>query len=103
MRPEGLVYEPQLLTEGARLDSGDLAGVVLTRANPVDVPTVIFRALSTAPMPGHRRVEAFEGAREVVIRSGDGRPVPWQVDGDHVADDEEVRGTVEPGALRIVA
>jgi diacylglycerol kinase family enzyme len=94
---------PVNLTEGARLDSGDLAGVVLTRANPVDVPTVIFRALSTAPIPDHRRVEAFDGASEVVIRSRDGRPVPWQVDGDHVADDDEVRVTVEPGALRIVA
>ena len=76
---------------------------MLTRANPVDVPTVLFRALSTAPMPDHRRVEAFEGAHEVVIRSRDGRPVPWQVDGDHVADDDEVRVTVDPGALRIVA
>jgi diacylglycerol kinase family enzyme len=94
---------PVNLTEGARLDSGDLAGVVLTRANPVDVPTVIVRALSTAAIPDHRRVEAFEGAQEVVIRSRDGRPVPWQVDGDHVADDDEVRVTVEPGALRIVA
>jgi hypothetical protein len=48
-------------------------------------------------------VEAFDGAHEVVIRSRDGRPVPWQVDGDHVADDEEVHVTVEPGALQIVA
>src|SRR5919112_2040276 len=94
---------PVNLTEGARLDSGDLAGVVLTRANPVDVPTVLFRALSDATIPKHRRVEAFEGAHEVVIRSGDGRPVPWQVDGDHVGDDDEVRVTVDPGALRIVA
>ena len=94
---------PINLTEGARLDSGDLAGVVLTRANPVDVPTVLVRALSTAPIPDHRRVEAFEGAREVVIRSRDGRPVPWQVDGDHVGDDDEVRVTVDPGALRVVA
>jgi diacylglycerol kinase family enzyme len=94
---------PINLTEGAHLDSGDLAGVVLTRANPVDVPTVLVRALSTAPMPEHNRVEAFEGASEVVIRSEDGRPVPWQVDGDHVGDDDEVRVTVEPGALRIVA
>jgi len=94
---------PINLTEGARLDSGDLAGVVLTRANPVDVPTVLVRALSTASMPDHRRVEAFEGAREVVIRSRDGRPVPWQVDGDHVADDDEVRVTVDSGALRVVA
>ena len=71
---------PINLTEGARLDSGDLAGVVLTRANPVDVPTVLYRVLSTAPIPDHRRV-----------------------DGDHVADDDEVRVTVDPGALRIVA
>ena len=94
---------PVNLTEGARLDSGDLAGVVLTRANPVDVPTVLVRALSTAAMPDHRRVEAFEGAREVVVRSADGRPLPFQVDGDHVGDDAEVRVAVEPGALRVVA
>jgi hypothetical protein len=85
------------------LDSGDLAGVVLTRANPVDVPTVLRRALSSARMPDHRRVEAFTGAQEVVIRSADGRPVPWQVDGDHVADDDVVRVTVEPGALSVIA
>ena len=94
---------PVNLTDAARLDSGDLAGVVLTRANPVDVPTVLFRALSTAPIPEHRWVEGFEGAHEVMIRSEDGRPVPWQVDGDHVADDDEVRVTVDAGALRIVA
>jgi diacylglycerol kinase family enzyme len=94
---------PINLIEGVRLDSGDLAGVVLTRANPIDVPTVLARALSSAAMPDHRRVEAFDGAQEVVVRSADGRPVPWQVDGDHVADDDEVRVTVEPGALRIVA
>jgi diacylglycerol kinase family enzyme len=94
---------PVNLTSGARLDSGDLAGVVLTRANPVDVPSVLVRALSDASIPDHRRVEAFDSASEVVIRSADGRPVPWQVDGDHVADDDEVRVTVRPGALRVVA
>src|SRR5215207_1614615 len=86
---------PINLIEDVRLDSGDLAGVVLTRANPVDVPTVLRRALSSARMPDHRRVEAFTGAQEVVVRSADRRPVPWQVDGDHVADDDEVRVTVE--------
>ena len=91
------------LTDAARLDSGELAGVLLTRASAVDLPTVLYRALSTAAMPDHRRVEAFEGAHEVVVRSADGRPVPWQVDGDHVADDDEMRVSVEPGALRIVA
>jgi diacylglycerol kinase family enzyme len=48
-------------------------------------------------------VEAFETSGEVVIRSADGRPVPWQVDGDHVADDDVVRVTVRPGALRVIA
>jgi len=94
---------PVNLTTGARLDSGDLAGVVLTRANPIDVPSVLVRALSEASIPAHRRVEAFEGAHEVVIRSADARPVPWQVDGDHVADDDVVRVSVRPGALQIVA
>jgi diacylglycerol kinase family enzyme len=94
---------PINLTTRARLDSGDLAGVVLTRANPVDVPTVLVRALSEASIPGHRRVEAFDGAREVVIRSADGRPVPWHVDGDHVADEDVVHVSVRPGALRIIA
>jgi diacylglycerol kinase family enzyme len=94
---------PINLTPGARLDSGALSGVLLTRANPVDVPTVLVRALTEASIPGHRRVEAFDDAHEVVIRSADGRPVPWQVDGDHVADDDEVRVTVRPGALQIVA
>jgi len=64
---------PINLIDGARLDSGDLAGVVLTRANPVDVPTVLVRALSTAEMTGHRRVDAFTGAHEIVVRSADGR------------------------------
>ena len=94
---------PINLIDGARLDSGDLAGVVLTRANPVDVPTVLARALTSAAMPDHRRVESFTGAHEIVVRSADGRPVPWQVDGDHVADDDEVRISIEPGALRVVA
>jgi diacylglycerol kinase family enzyme len=94
---------PINLTEAPQLDSGDLAGVVLTRANPVDMPTVLYRALTTAPMRGHRRVEDFAGAHEVVIRSADGRPVPWQVDGDHVADDDEVHVSVEPGALGVIA
>lgn len=94
---------PIHLITSARLDSGDLAGVVLTRANPVDIPSVMVRALSSAAIPDHRRVEPFDGAARVAIRSLDGRPVPWQVDGDHVADDTEIEVAVDAGALRIVA
>jgi diacylglycerol kinase family enzyme len=95
---------PVNLVEGAALDSGDLAGVVLTRASPVDVPTVTFRALSgAARIAQHSKVEAFSGVHDVTVRSVDGRPVPLQVDGDHIGDAEEATFTVDPGVLRVVA
>jgi diacylglycerol kinase family enzyme len=95
---------PVNLVSGATLTSGDLAGVVLTRANPVDVPTVMFRALSgAARIAEHRRVEAFSGVTAATVRSLDGRPVPFQVDGDHVGDAEEVTFSVDPGAIHVVA
>jgi diacylglycerol kinase family enzyme len=92
------------LVEGARLDSGDLAGAVLTRARPYDVPTVTFRALSgAARIAKHRGVRVFTGARRVTIRSLDDRPVPLQVDGDHISDDTVVELSVGAGALRVVS
>ena len=53
---------PVEMAEGATLDSGDLAGVVLERASPVDIPTIIWRALSKrARITRHRRVHPFSG------------------------------------------
>jgi diacylglycerol kinase family enzyme len=95
---------PVNLVEGARLDSGDLAGVMLTRARPYDVPTVTFRALSgAARIAKHRAIRAFAGIREATIRSTDGRPVPVQVDGDHMSDETVAELSVGPGALRVVS
>ena len=88
----------------SRLDSGDFSGAVLTRASPVDVPTVMFRALSKrAEVARHRRVTPFTHVHEVCVRSLDGRPVPVHVDGDHISDETEVRFTVEPQALRVIS
>ena len=95
---------PVPLVEGARFDSGCLAGVVLTRARPYDVPTVTFRALSgAARIAKHRGVDAFGAFDEAVVRSADGRAIPIQVDGDHIGDELEARFSVIPGALRVVA
>jgi diacylglycerol kinase family enzyme len=91
------------LADGATLDSGDLSGVVLERASPVDIPTVVVRAFTRAKMERHRQVSAFEGVQRFVVRSADERPVPVQVDGDHVGAMDEAEFTVSPGALRIVA
>jgi diacylglycerol kinase family enzyme len=95
---------PVNLVEGARLDSGNLAGVMLTRARPYDVPTVTFRALSgAARIAKHRGIAAFAGIREATVRSLDGRPVPLQVDGDHMSDETVAELSVAPGALRVVS
>jgi diacylglycerol kinase family enzyme len=94
---------PVNLVEGARLDSGDLAGVMLTRARPYDVPTVTFRALSgAARIAKHKGIRAFAGVRAATVRSTDGRPVPLQVDGDHMSDETVAELSVSPGALRVV-
>lgn len=95
---------PVNLVEGARLDSGDLAGVMLTRARPYDVPTVTFRALSgAARIARHRAITAFAGVREARVRSLDGRPIPLQVDGDHMSDETVAELTVAAGALHVVS
>jgi len=61
---------PVPLVEGARFDSGSLAGVVLTRARPYDVPTVTLRALAgAARLAEHRGVDAFGAFGEAVVRS----------------------------------
>jgi diacylglycerol kinase family enzyme len=88
----------------SELDSGDFSGAVLTRASAIDMPTVTLRVLSQRlEVARHRRVHPFSGVQEVCVRSLDGRPVPVQVDGDHIADEVEARFTVEPQALRIVS
>jgi diacylglycerol kinase family enzyme len=95
---------PVNLVDGARLDSGDFAGVVLTRARPYDVPTVTFRALSgAARIAKHHGVAAFAGVRGAVVRSVDGRPVPLQVDGDHIADETVAELVLGAGALQVVS
>ena len=76
--------------EGATLDSGDLAGVVLDRARPTDVPTIITRALSrNLRVSRHRHVHPFSGAHGLVVRSRDERPLPLQVDGDYIGESDE--------------
>jgi diacylglycerol kinase family enzyme len=95
---------PVNLVEGARLDSGDLAGVMLTRARPYDVPTVTFRALSgAARIARHRAITAFAGVRQATVRSLDGRPIPLQVDGDHMTDETVAELSVASGALHVVS
>jgi diacylglycerol kinase family enzyme len=95
---------PLHVAEGARLDDGTLAGVVLRTSRPTVMPTVVWRIFSPrARMVGHRQVDGFSNCQDLLIRSEDGRPVPLQVDGDYIGDVTEAAFGIEPGALRIVA
>jgi diacylglycerol kinase family enzyme len=94
---------PVHMAEGATLQSGDLAGVVLRRANPIDLPTIIWRAFSRRAMVvHHRQIRAFRGLHQVRVTALDERKLPLQVDGDYIG--EVVKATFEarPAALQVV-
>jgi diacylglycerol kinase family enzyme len=95
---------PIEMGEGADLESGDLAGVVLRRARPIDMPTIAFRALSRrAHVTRHRQIRAFRGLQGLLVRSCDERPLPLQVDGDYIGEAAEIDFGVTPGGLAIVS
>lgn len=95
---------PIELAEDLEIDDGTIAGVVLRRATPLDMPTVTWRALSaSARIARHRRVASFSGVETATVRSLDGRPLPLQVDGDYLGDFETLTMRADPGALRVVA
>jgi diacylglycerol kinase family enzyme len=92
------------MAEGAALDSGDLAGIVLRRANPIDVPSIGWRALSgRSHVVGHRHVHGYSGVREVRVTSLDDRPLPLQVDGDYIGDVGEAVFTCVPKGILVVS
>jgi diacylglycerol kinase family enzyme len=95
---------PVEMGEGATLQSGDLAGVVLDRATPIDVPTIITRALSRHfRVSRHRHVHPFSGAQRLVVRSTDERPLPLQVDGDYIGESDEAVFGVRPNGFAVVS
>ncbi len=95
---------PVGMGEGASLDSGDLAGVVLQRASPIDVLTVSWRALSKrARLVRHRRVHGFAGLHQLRISSSDDRALPLQVDGDYIGEVHEALFQTLPQGMLVVA
>jgi diacylglycerol kinase family enzyme len=95
---------PVHMGEGATLESGDLAGVVLRRATVIDVPTIIWRALSRrARVARHRRVEPFSELAGLDVRSLDERPLPLQVDGDYIGEAAEIHFQICSRAMLVVS
>jgi diacylglycerol kinase family enzyme len=95
---------PVHMGDEVALDSGDLAGVVLRRANPIDVPTVMWRSLSGKPRLGrHHQIHPFTGLDGLTVTSLDDRPLPIQVDGDYIGEARAALFGIRAGALRVVA
>lgn len=95
---------PVHLAQGTQLDSGELCGVVLERASALDVPTIVWRALSTrAALTDHRHVRSFASVRELRVRSRDERPLPLQVDGDYIGEALEAAFGIRPHGLSVVS
>ncbi len=94
---------PLRVAENSSLDSGLLAGAMLHRATPVDVPTVAYRLFSKRRrLVDHRQITGFSDVSSVRARATRGGEVPLQLDGDWVGDFAEVEFTVWPGALTVV-
>ena len=95
---------PVHMGEGATLESGDLAGIVLRRARPIDIPTITWRALAArARLVRHRHVHGFSGVDSLRVRSLDGRALPLQVDGDYIGEVQEAVFGVEPHGMSVVS
>jgi diacylglycerol kinase family enzyme len=95
---------PVQMGEGATLESGDLAGVVLQRASPLDIPTVTWRALSRRTrLVGHRQVQGFSGQPSLRISSADDRSLPLQLDGDYIGEVHAADFSVLPAGMLVVA
>jgi diacylglycerol kinase family enzyme len=94
---------PLEVAVNSRLDSGLLAGAMLHRATPLDVPTVAYRLFSKRHrLVDHRQITGFSDVGAARARSIDGHEIPLQLDGDWVGDFREVEFSVRPGALTVV-
>jgi diacylglycerol kinase family enzyme len=95
---------PVEMGEGATLQSGDLAGVVLDRARPVDAPSIIARAFSRhLRVTRHRHVHAFSAVDRLRVRSLDERPLPLQVDGDYIGEAAEAVFRVTRNGIAVIS
>src|ERR1700727_1273487 len=78
---------PIEIAEDAALDSGTLAGCVLHRARPLDMPSIAWRAFSRrARLARHRQISSYRDVTELTVRTADGKPLPLQVDGDYLGE-----------------
>jgi diacylglycerol kinase family enzyme len=87
------------------MNDGRLGAVILKKATPFEIPTVLARVFSAKPetVAKHRQIESLTALERISVVTADGRPLPVQVDGDHVGDFEQIEYAVDPGGLAVVS
>ena len=81
-----------------------IEAIVLRRANPLDLPSISWRALSgRSHLVRHRHVHGYRGLTELRITSRDDRALPLQVDGDYIGDVDEAVFTCVPKGILVVS
>ncbi|HWI21415.1 MAG TPA: diacylglycerol kinase family protein [Baekduia sp.] len=94
--------KPLRVAVDAGLQTGSLAGTVLTSSRPTVVPGIARRVLSRkAEVIDHASVSAFSDAHEIIVEAD--REVPLHVDGDHIGSVRRARYSIAPGALLVVS
>jgi diacylglycerol kinase family enzyme len=101
---------PIRICEDIGLDDGTISMALLRRARQRDMLPIAARVLSRSLHASqHRQIDEFDELTEAVVRSisededGLARPFPVQVDGDYIGEYTELRFSVEPKALTVVA
>lgn len=96
---------PIRLCRDVSMTDGRLGLTVLKRATPLEMPTVLARVFTANPetVQRHRQIEGFTRLDGLTIETLDGRPLPVQVDGDHIGEWPRVDMSVEPGGLAVVS
>lgn len=95
---------PLVVTPGPPHEAAELRGVVLRRTTPTVLPGVAARLLiGRLDVARHRAATGLDGADELTVRTLDDRPLPVQVDGDHVGEVEAASVRSVAGALHVVS
>ncbi len=101
---------PIRICEDIGLDDGKLSMALLHRAKQRDMLPIATRVLSRKlHVARNRQIDEFEDVGEAWVRSisrdedDQLRPFPVQVDGDYIGEHTELRFSVEPHALTVVA
>jgi diacylglycerol kinase family enzyme len=101
---------PIRICEDIGLDDGAISMALLHRAKQRDMLPIAARVLSSRlHVSKHRQIDEFNDVTDAFVRSisldedGQPRPFPVQVDGDYIGEHTELRFSVEPGALTVVA